>query len=944
MIGQTVSHYRITSKLGEGGMGAVYRATDSKLGREVALKVLPEAFAKDAERMARFQREAQILASLNHPNIAAIYGLEESGGIQALAMELVEGPTLAELLQKTKMEIRNSKIGWSFDFRSSSFDPLPIAKQIAEGLEAAHERGIIHRDLKPANIKITPGGTVKLLDFGLAKALDISVAAASSPSQGAAMGTSPLQDSPTLSMAATQAGVILGTAAYMSPEQARGKPVDRRADIWSFGCVLFEMLGGRQPFEGDTVTDVLAAVVSAEPDWEALPAQTPRLRVLIRRCLIKDPKQRLRDIGEARIAIEETLSGVADVGADQRVRPERGASRARGTSLQTWQRILPWGLVGLMTVSLIGALLSLRRAERLVSLPVERFALTLPAGDLPFGFGEGPGLALSPDGTKLVYAATRAPSQLHLRRFEALQATPMPGTERGQAPFFSPDGQWIGFFADNKLKKVSTEGGPPVTLADAPLGRGGSWALDGTIVFSPSATSGLMRLSDGGGNVETLTTPDAAGGQRTHRWPEVLPGGKAVLFLIGKLTSPSFFDDSQIAVLSLDSRKYRVVLEHAAMARYAATTDSSGYIIYAHSGDLFALPVDLKRLEVTGRAVPVVQGVSEVEGNGAAHFALSRNGSLIYCPGGPENENGNLIWLNRKGDEQAIPAPPRPYSVTSLSPDGKRVAVNTFSTRVGALGDIEIYDFAHNTLNRRTFTGDNNEVPIWTPDGKRVAFYSARAQNPGLYREPADGSQPPQLLTPMASNGAPTSFSPDGKFLAFIQQGVQTGADIWVLPLEGERKPRPFAQERFNEGWASFSPDGRWLAYMSDESGQGEIYVRPFPGPGGKWQVSSGGGNYPVWARSGRELFYVNGDKLMTAPVETSPTFSSGTPHLLFVKASLLIPQTLGLGPYFAKPYDADPDGKRFLVVKQSVSAPTQINVVLNWFEELKKLAAEGKR
>jgi len=907
-------------------MGEVYRARDARLGREVALKVLPEAVANDAERMARFQREAQVLASLNHPNIASIYGLEDSGKIRALVMELVEGPTLTERLKSGAVPLD---------------DALAIARQLAEALEYSHERGIIHRDLKPSNIKVTPEGAVKVLDFGLAKALE-----------GEASQTS-ISNSPTLTARATQAGVILGTAAYMSPEQAKGKPVDRRADIWAFGCVLYEMLTGKRAFEGETVSDVLAAVIRAEPDLAALPAATPpRICDVLRRSLNKDPKNRLRDIGDARIAIEETLSGTNDsVAAAYGRRPGERASagsapraESRGSSpLQPWRRWLPWALVGVFALALNGSLLLLWRAARPVSLPVERFALTLPAGGMLFGFDEGPGVRLSPDGTKLVYAAMRAPAQLQLRRLNALQTTPIQGTEGAQAPFFSPDGQWIGFFASGKLMKVSMQGGTPIALAVAPIGRGAAWAPDGTIVFSPSVTSGLKRVSDAGGSVETLTTPDAARGQRTHRWPDILPGGKAVLFLIGKLTSPTYFDDSEIAVLSLQTGKYHVVLEHAAMARYAATSDASGYIIYAHAGDLFALPFDPKRLEVTGGAVPAVQGVSEVVGNGAAHFALSRNGSLSYCPGGPENESSNLIWMDRKGGEHAIPAPLRPYGVASLSPDGQRLAVHIYSTTAGALNDIGIYDFARNTLTRLTFTGDN-QVPIWTSDGKRVAFYSARAQNPGLYWEPADGSQPAELLTPMASNGAPTSFSPDGKFLVFVQQGSQTGSDIWVLPLQGQKKPHPFAQEQFNEGWASFSPDGRWLAYMSDESGQAEIYVRPFPGPGGKWQVSSGGGNYPVWARSGQELFYANGDKLMTVPVETGPTFSAGTPQMLFENTAMSMSLLTGLGPFFSKPYDIAPDGKRFLVVKHSVSASTQINVVLNWFEELKRIAAQGKQ
>jgi serine/threonine protein kinase/Tol biopolymer transport system component len=911
--GTKLGPYEILSPLGAGGMGEVYRARDSRLERDVAMKVLPAAMAHDAERMARFHREAQVLASLNHPNIAAVHGLEESTSVRALVMEFVDGATLAEFVgARRAVPIQ---------------DALPIAKQIGDALEYAHERGIVHRDLKPANIKITPEGTVKVLDFGLAKALDVEMSTSSNVS-----------NSPTLTAAATQAGVILGTAAYMSPEQARGKAADRRADVWAFGCVLFEMLTGQRTFGGDTVSDTLAGVLKSDPDWAALPATVPpSIQRLLRRCLMKDPKQRLQAIGEARIAIEETMSGD---GAAIYESPLRSAA---GTPpLQSWRRALPWALAGFFALALLSSMFFLRRVERLASLPVTKFALMLPAGELPFGFGEGPGVAISPDSTKLVFVSTSIPAQLQLRRLDTFQTTPMPGTEGAESPFFSPDGQWVGFFANGKLKKVSTEGGMPATLADAPVARGASWSPDGTIVFSPSVTSGLVRVPDGGGKVETLTTPDASSGQRTHRWPEVLPDGKTVLFLIGKLTSPTYFDDSQVAALSVETGKYQVVLEHTAMARYAAT-DSGGYIVYAHAGDLYAVPFDAQRLQVTGRATSVVEGVTEVVSNGAAHFALSRNGSLIFSPGGPVNRESNLIWMDRKGDEHAIAAPVRPYAIASLSPDGQRAATETYSTSAGSLRDIGIYDFARNTLTRLTFTGDN-EVPIWTPDGKRVAYYSARSQNPGIYWGPADGSQPPELLTPMTSNGAPTSFSPDGKFLAYVQLGAQTATDIWVLPLEGDRKPHPFAQEPFNEGWASFSPDGRWLAYMSDETGQDEIYVRPFPGPGGKWQVSNGGGNYPIWAKSGRELFYINGDKLMSVPIETRLTFSAGTPQLVFEKAPLLASLAFGLGPFYSLPFDVAPDGQRFLLIKHSLLAPTQINVVLNWFEELKRTAAGEKR
>jgi serine/threonine protein kinase len=547
MLAQTIAHYRVLAKIGSGGMGEVYRAHDTRLGRDVALKVLPEIFAGDAQRMVRFEREAKVLASLNHPNIASIYGLEESNGTRALVMELVEGPTLAERIQQGAMGLEEA---------------LPMAKQVAEGLEYAHERGIIHRDLKPANVKLTQDGHVKLLDFGLAKALEGEAA------------EEDLQTSPTLTAAATRAGMLLGTAAYMSPEQARGKRVDRRADIWAFGCVLYEMLAGRDAFGGETTSDVLASVIRAEPDWAAIPASVPqRIRELLRRSLQKDPKQRLQAIGEARIAIEKAIAGA----------PEEVVSLGGvATKPQPqWRRALPWAVAAIAVALAIGFGGLYWRASRPEAHQMMHASLLLPE-PLYGVFSANPGspIALSPDGSRLVFVASPAgkPSQLYLRPLGQQTSTPIPGTENAVQPFFSPDGQWIGFFAEGKMRKVSLHGGPVSTLCDAPIPHGASWLTDGTIIYAPNLGSGLMRVSSAGGAPQTVTIPDAKGQELSHRWPQMLPGSKEVLFTIQLATQISY-DDARIAVLSLETGKWKTLFDGGTYARYVP----SGHVVFAHT-------------------------------------------------------------------------------------------------------------------------------------------------------------------------------------------------------------------------------------------------------------------------------------------------------------------------------------------------------------------------
>jgi eukaryotic-like serine/threonine-protein kinase len=897
--GSRLGPYEIVAPLGAGGMGEVYRARDTRLRREVAIKALPDAFVHDADRMSRFEREAQVLASLNHPNIAAIHGLEEVGGASCLVLELVEGSTLADKLKGGPLPVEEA---------------LEIARQIAEALEAAHERGVVHRDLKPANVKVTPDGTVKVLDFGLAKALE-----------GGPV-VSDMANSPTLSVAATGAGVILGTAAYMSPEQGRGKPLDRRADIWAFGCVLFEMLTGKRAFEGETVSDTLASVLKTEPEWGALPASTPAsARRLLRRCLEKDLRSRLQAIGEARITLEETLSGTPEAGTTVGV---------SGVQQPLWKRFLPWGLLGVVVVALMLMLIRLRQVTQPNPQTVKRLALTLPANQ-QLALAELPAVALSLDGKRLVYVARQgASTQLYLRLMDRFEATPLQGTEGATDPFLSPDGQWVGFFAEGRLKRVSVQGGAPMTLCEATTDRGASWGTDDTIVFSPEATSGLMRIPASGGLPQVLTVPDKEKGERTHRWPEILPGGKAVLFTIGTLNSPGYYDDARIGVLSLETGQRQILIEGASLARYAAT----GHLIYARAGALMAAPFDLGRLRVTGPAIPVLQGVAVDTTTGAAHFSVSDDGSLVYVPSSAESGRLNLVWVDRSGNVRPLPAPPRAYMHPRVSPDGERVAVG-IGPGPGNGNDIWVYDLARNSLTRLTFD-EAASRPAWTPDGKRVTFSSEKGGTEGMYWRAADGSTPAEAISRSPDPQFPEFWSTDGQLLAFTQLSQSTRADIWLLPLKGDRKPRPFLRTGANEFSPSFSPDGHWLAYASDESGLEAVYVQPFPGPGGKWQVSTEtGGDNPVWARSGRELFYRSGEKIMVVPVQTRPGFAAGTPRMLFqgVFADANAPTS---------DYDVSPDGQRFLMIKsvEPESASTRINVVVHWFDEVRRVVPAGRK
>jgi serine/threonine-protein kinase len=900
MLG-TLGHYRLEEKLGAGGMGVVYRARDSILRREVAVKVLPDDFATDPERLARFEREAQLLASLSHPNVGAIHGMEESEGVRYLVLELVPGQTLAERLSAGPLPVAEA---------------LEVCRQIAEALEAAHEQGIIHRDLKPANVKITPQGRVKVLDFGLAKAF---AGPTSAPD---------LSHSPTATLEGTRDGVILGTAPYMSPEQARGKPLDERTDIWSFGCVLYETLTGSSPFAGETISDVLAAVLGKEPDSDRLPKEMPAAaRRLVGRCLRKDRERRLHSIADARIEIEEAMAGPTE--AKARATPTRPSG----------PKILAAAFGGLV----LGALATwvgmsyFQREGAKPATPV-RFEISLPGRDTVLT-AFTPSVALSPDGTRLVYAAQSGSQRmLFLRRIDQLQAKPIPGTEGGTVPFFSPDGEWVGFrhLTSRTIKKIALSGGAPVTICETEGFYGGNWGPDDTILFTPQTPGGLARVPASGGKPEPLTKLDVAKGERDHRFAQFLPGGKAVLFTISYSDTESY-DDARIAVQSLETGERKVLVEGGSCARYSP----SGHLVYVRGGTLLAVPFDLKRLVVTGAPVPVLEGVFESVNNGSAQFTVSADGSLAYVPGPAEGGKRLPVWVGRDGKVELFALPERPYLHPRISPDGNRLTIEI----EGPNHDCFIYELGRGVMTKVTFDGLSH-WPLWTPDGSRLTFRSWRTGFFTLWWMPADRSAPEERLTMIGRMQSPASWSPGSRVVAFTQVNPDTGPDVYVLDRTADREPRVFVRSKFAEGSPRFSPDGKWIAYTSNESGRNEINAQPYPGPGPKIQISNEGGTDAVWNPSGRELFYRNGDKMMVVAVTTSPTLTASASKLLW-EGHYSHGTSSSCGPPgpTSSNYDVTPDGKRFLMIRDrdQDANPTVINVVLRWSRELEQIAPAKK-
>ena len=852
-------------------MGEVYRATDSKLGREVAVKILPKQFAQDGERMARFQREAQVLASLNHPNIAAIYGIEED----ALVMELVEG----EMLR----------------------GPLPVEtalhyiRQIIDAFEYAHEKGVIHRDLKPANVMVTRDGVLKVLDFGLAKVMHESAASGGGES------------SPTLTMGASAAGAILGTAAYMSPEQARGQAVDKRTDIWAFGVVVYEMTVGGRLFGGATIGDTLAAVLTKAPDVEAAPAE---LRRLLRRCLERDAKKRLRDIGDARMLLEdETPMATA-------------ASRP-----------VAW-MAALAAVALAAGLgFGWWRAARPVLQPMLRFN-----EDLLFELTRSNhALAISPDGTRMAFVArdpTGPITRLYTRKLDQAKATAMAGTETADEPFFSPDGQWIGFYSqgDRKLKKIAVSGGAAVSICDVQGLRGASWGADGNIVVAHGNGSNLSIVSSGGGTPKALS-----GGReqaRLERWPQALAGGAILL----SVTETAVWENANIVAIPAGGGQRKILHEGGYAGRYLA----SGHLLWIHQGTMFAAPMNPDKLELTGPAIPILEEVAGNSGNGAGWFDVSANGTVVYLSGKTFSQMLSVHWLDSAGKTQPLLAKPGASTHPALSPDGKRLALIMGE---GQGTDLWVYEWDRDTMTRLTFTSGLKYNPVWSPDSKHVVFGGTG----GIFWIKADGSGSMERLLEVAGGGSPYSFSPGGKRLAYSYIDKDTGWDTGIVPVEwaGGKpkagKPEPFLNSPAVEVYGHFSPDGKWLAYMSTESGITEVYVRPAPGSAGsgKWQISNSGGTMPIWSPNGRELFYRRNDSrgIMAASYRVNgESFVADKPREWSDKAFALTGTSTN--------YDLSADGKRFAVLMEEggdSKPPTHVTILVNFFDELRRRAPAGR-
>jgi len=890
-------------------MGEVYRARDTRLNRDVALKLLPDAFAADADRVARFEREAHVLASLNHPHIAAVYGLEDAPATTsttspagharvALVMELVDGNDLSEKLKG----LRPEGSGIPLD------EALPIAKQIAEALEAAHEQGIVHRDLKPANIKVRADGTVKVLDFGLAKALDPGAGAA-----GAALSMSP-----TLSVHATAAGIILGTAAYMSPEQAAGRPVDRRTDLWSFGAVVMEMLTGRPVFAGQSVSEVLASVLKTEPDWTALPAATPApLERLLRRCLEKDRRRRLDSAAAARLEIEEaanpaTLTNpAAQIPTNPKSRisnPIVGAAVIAGAALLLWA---PW------------------RADRTVDRPLVRLDVDLGADvSLPIPGQAGTSVAISPDGTRLVYVSG-TPPKLFIRRLDQAKAVELPGTQGATAAMFSPDGQWIAFATvGGRASKISIEGGAVVPIA-AMAARDSAWGDDGAEFF----TWDLRRMPGGGGAPEPLAQAETGGLALGEA--QLLPGGKAILF---SADYPGPVDRTTIFAVTLADRRKKMVMRGGASPRFLVTRAGGGHLIYVNRATLFGIPFDLDALETRGTAVPLLEDVAHETLVGEGQFDVSRTGTLVYRKStGSQALEKTLQWLDASGRREALRARPALVQDISLSPDGRLIALTIDD---GANTDLWIYDPQRDAMTRATFGGKAYRNPLWSPDGRYIVFSDV---GNGLVAVRADGATQPQPLTQRTFYQTPSSFTLDGRRLAY---GETRGNGIWTIAIEerdGQLKagaPELFVKSGSNEALPAFSPDGRWIAYQSDESGATEVYVRPFPPPasgqGGRRQVSSGGGRRPHWSRSGHDLLYESADQILAAAYAVKgDTFVAEKPRVW-------IPKLGAASSANGVPWDLAPDGRRVLVVTRPAPVDAavpehEIVIVQNFFDELRR-------
>jgi Tol biopolymer transport system component len=908
MIGRFLGEFEIREPLGSGGMGEVYRAWDTKLDRDVAIKLLPEEFANSPERLGRFEREAKLLASLSHPNISGIYGIEEAGGKRFLSLEFVPGQSLADRIKSRRLRVP---------------EVLEIMRQIADALEAAHHDGIIHRDLKPSNVMITPEGTAKVLDFGLGKASSVATAAETDPE--AATETSGL----------TSSGLVVGTVPYMSPEQARGFAVDKRTDIWSFGCVLYEALTGRRAFEGETQSDTIVAILEREPDWRALPARTPgRIFDLLRRCLKKDPTRRLRHIGDAKLEIEEAAAEISGDSFDSQtvIAPMR---------LIDWRRAVPW-LVAAAAVIVAATALYWDAIFPAGDLGDSRLFRETLAADVRLYVDEfSHPFAISPDGQHLAYAAHggTAGSEIYLRDLSELESRRIPGTEGARSPFFSPDGRWVGFFSDGALRKVSIEGGPSTHLTETASFFGAAWLDNHTIVFSD--VTRLLQIPDSGGQPRIVATTDFNRAEYFDS-PVALPDSRAVL------VTATTADEAEIQAVSLETGERKGLLEavypHVQYAR-------SGHLVYGENGTVAAAPFDVETLEIAGPSAVVEEGVASFGESTPSIFALSASGTLVYVPERQAATRSRIVWMDRQGQVEPLIDDMRWYSSPRISPDGRSVAVTIVEHSRSY--DVWIYDIAEGRFRRLTFAG-NNEIPVWAPDGSRLAFLSFRDGLANLYSKGADGSGSAELLwgspaPPQRAAGAglfryPSSWSPDGRYLAYFEASPDSEWDVSLLPMTGDEGPRPLLSTTASELGLRFSPDGRWIAYASDESSRYEIYVEPYPQTGGKWQISETGGFSPVWAPGGDELYFDNGrGQIMAVTIRTQPAFSSGPPRPLLDLSEIwsadeINAVTPGMSTRPVPEFDLSPDGERFLLIDEIEQefTPWELVYVLDWLQKLR--------
>jgi Tol biopolymer transport system component len=892
LVPSVVSHYEILEKLGEGGMGVVYKAHDTKLDRLVALKFLPPHLNASEQDNARFVQEAKAASALNHPNVCTIHDIQEHDGLMFIVMEFVDGQTLRE------------KRG-TISFKQA----IDIGIQIADGLAAAHEKGIVHRDIKPENIMIRKDGLVQIMDFGLAKLRGVS--------------------------RLTKEGSTLGTVGYMSPEQVQGQDADHRSDIFSLGVLLYEIFTGQLPFKGVHESALMYEIVNVDaPPMSSIKQEIdPWLDAVVLDCLEKDPKERCQSVAEVARDLRRTrresgrqrLSGVAPA------RPHGDSEGIRSVAAAGMQKqrkpFWPW-LCGALSIALLALIVVVWRFGT-TSQPVMRLGIVLPKCE-PASSRYYSSIAISPDGTQFVY---RLGGKLYKRRMDSFAADAIPGTEGGVNPFFSPDGRWIGFFSDGRLKKVSLSGGMPLEVSDQMGNRGAVWTKDRKIVFAPATRGGLVWSNEDGGSRHQLTTIDSARNERTHRWPQIMPDGKTVLFTIGTMDSPDYYEDATIAAVNIETGERKVVMKGASTAYYLPT----GHLLYSHVGMLFAAPFDATKLEVRGTAFPVVDSVSGDAIIGASNYAVAGNGSLAYVPGSSGHLNRTLVLVDRNGTLSTLPVPDQAYMELHVSPDGTRVAVAIGSATLAKDYDIWLYDINGHGMSRFTFGGINRS-PVWSPDSRRIAYSSNEAGNPRIIIRDADGGGGTQEIPVKCDRTYLMCWSRDGSMIIFAGIRDASGEDILVLSLNGERRPWEFLGSRFDEAQASLSPDGKWLAYVSNESGSNQVYVRPFPRGNGKWQISTDMGAEASWSPDGKTLFYKSQSELRAVVIDGSKGMSVGKTSVLVKDFARILFESM-------VDFDPTPDGKYLICTRPAEDSESQqqVNVVVNWFDEVRQKAGANR-